>query len=103
MNKNKLLILGSLLMILSVTIWSCADEFSAKDQLLLQAELDEQARQNAKNDAEEKDSIALSIQVYNASTSSHSTGGRTSGIQGASGVSVKIAAENTVVTQTTSA
>ncbi|HEU5290940.1 MAG TPA: hypothetical protein VFU05_09880, partial [Cyclobacteriaceae bacterium] len=101
MNKNKLLFFASLLVVISAVTWSCKDEFSAEDQLRLQAELEEQARQNALNDSKEKDSVALSIQVYNASVSTHSNGGKTSGIQGASGLSVKISAGGAIINQTT--
>lgn len=97
MNKNKLLLIASLLAVISIVTWSCKDEFSAEDQLRLQAELDAEAKQKA----QEKDSIALSIQIYNASVSAHSTGGKTSDIQGAAGLSVRIAAGGTIVTKTT--
>jgi hypothetical protein len=103
MNKNKLLFFASLLMVISVITWSCKDEFSAEDQMRLQAELDAKARQEVEANSEEKDSIALSIQVYNASVSTHSSGGKTSSIQGASGITVRIAAEGTILNQTTSA
>lgn len=97
MNKNKLFFIVSLLALISIVTWSCKDEFSAEDQLRLQAELDAEAKKNT----QEKDSIALSIQIYNASVSTHSTGGKTSGIQGASGLSVKIAAGGTILSGTT--
>lgn len=103
MNKNKLLFFASLLLLISVVTWSCKDEFSAEDQLRLQAELDEQARLNAQNDSKEKDSVALSIQVYNASVSTHSFGSKTSGVQGAAGLTVKISAGGAILSQTTSA
>lgn len=96
MNKYKLLFFTSFLVAMSVTIWSCKDEFSAEDQLRLQAKLDREAGQ-------EKDSIALSIQVYNASVSTHSLGGKTSSAQGAAGLTVKISAEGVILSQTTSA
>ena len=103
MNKNKLLIFASLLVVISAVTWSCKDEFSAEDQLRLQAELEEQARQNAENDSKEKDSVALSIQAYNASVSAHSSGGKTSGIQGVAGLTVRISAGGSILSQITSA
>ncbi len=100
MNTTKLLLGCMFMLALSLVIWSCKDDFSAEDQLRLQAELDEQARLNALSG---QDSIALAIQVYNASTSTHSVGGRTSGTKGLSGITVALSAQGSILTRTTDA
>jgi hypothetical protein len=85
MSKSKLIIGGIFVLTLSIVIWSCKDKFTEEDQMKLQAQL--QANQEDKNS---KDSIALSIQVYNASVTAGTAGGRVSSTKGLSGIDVKL-------------
>lgn len=78
----------------SLLIWSCKDNFTQKDLLTLQAKIDSDKL---------KDSVALSIQVYNGTISARSSGGRSSGIQGLTGITVSIAADGKKKTATTDA
>jgi hypothetical protein len=94
MNKSKLFLGGILMLAMSMVIWSCKDDFTEEDQLKLQADLDQKSL-NAN-----QDSVALSIQVYNASTSAGTSGGRTTGL---TGIAVKLAANGKVLSGTTDA
>ncbi|MGB4971078.1 MAG: hypothetical protein WBO32_00375, partial [Cyclobacteriaceae bacterium] len=114
MNTKKFLLGSIFLLTLSMVIWSCKDDFTAEDQLKLQAQLEQEAadaeaaRQAAKDAADksaaqEKDSVSLAIQVYNASITATSLGGRTSGVKGLTGITVALSTQGTVSTATTDA
>jgi len=97
MNKNKLLLSGLMLLAISVFTWSCKDDFTEEDYLKEKAKLDAEANQS------EKDSIALTINIYNASISAGSTGGRVASGKGLTGLTVKLSADGVIQSATTSA
>lgn len=100
MNKLRL-ILGSIMVItMSLVILSCKDEFTEEDLLKQQAKIDSLASATANAD---KDSIALSIQIYNGTISAKSQGGRSQGTQGLTGIAVAISANGQKKTATTDA
>jgi hypothetical protein len=90
MKKSKLLIGALLVCATSLFIWSCGDDFTEEDYLNKQKQL-----------SAEKDSIALSIQVYNGTITS--TVGRTEGTKGLTGITVSILSDGRKKTAITDA
>lgn len=74
----------------ALVIVACKDDFNEEDFLKAQSDLG-------------KDSIALSIQVYNGTIANKSAGGRVEGTQGLTGITVSITADGIKKTATTDA
>ena len=101
MNSIKLLFGAVFLLVTSFAIWSCKDDFTEEDLLRQQAKNDSLAAVQAAELSTEQDSVALSILVFNASSTSRTAGGRTSATQGLAGLTIKLNTQGSTKTATT--
>lgn len=101
MNSIKLLFGGTMVLVLSLAVWSCKDDFTERD--LLNAQRRNDSLEVVQNNNLGKDSVALSIIVFNASTTSRTAGGREAASQGLAGITIKISTQGSIKTLTTSA
>lgn len=90
MNKFKFMSGSLVLLLMSVFVWSCKDDFTDEDLLTLQNDL-------------QKDSIALTIQVFNGTISARSANGRSEGTEGLANIAISLTAQGRKLTGTTDA